>query len=88
VGIVVQKYGGTSVADPERIKAVAEHVAFTRSHGNDVVVVVSAMGKTTDNLISLANQVSGTHPGRELDMLLTTGERISTAGALTKACTG
>jgi len=79
VGIVVQKYGGTSVADPERIKAVAEHVAFTRSHGNDVVVVVSAMGKTTDNLISLANQVSGTHPGRELDMLLTTGERISMA---------
>jgi aspartate kinase len=79
VGIVVQKYGGTSVADPERIKAVAEHVAFTRSHGNDVVVVVSAMGKTTDNLISLANQVSSTHPGRELDMLLTTGERISMA---------
>ena len=79
MGIVVQKYGGTSVADPERIKAVAEHVAFTRSHGNDVVVVVSAMGKTTDNLISLANQVSNTHPGRELDMLLTTGERISMA---------
>ena len=79
MGIVVQKYGGTSVADPERIKAVAEHVAFTRSHGNDVVVVVSAMGKTTDNLISLANQVSSTHPGRELDMLLTTGERISMA---------
>ena len=79
MGIVVQKYGGTSVADPERIKAVAEHVAFTRRHGNDVVVVVSAMGKTTDNLISLANQVSGVHPGRELDMLLTTGERISMA---------
>jgi len=76
---VVQKFGGTSVADPERIKAVAEHVAFTRRHGNDVVVVVSAMGKTTDNLISLANQVSSTHPGRELDMLLTTGERISMA---------
>jgi aspartate kinase len=76
---VVQKFGGTSVADPERIKAVAEHVAFTKRHGNDVVVVVSAMGKTTDNLISLANQVSSTHPGRELDMLLTTGERISMA---------
>jgi aspartate kinase len=76
---VVQKFGGTSVADPERIKAVAEHVAFTRRHGNDVVVVVSAMGKTTDNLISLANQVSSVHPGRELDMLLTTGERISMA---------
>ncbi len=67
------------MADPERIKAVAEHVAFTRRHGNDVVVVVSAMGKTTDNLISLANQVSSVHPGRELDMLLTTGERISMA---------
>jgi aspartate kinase len=76
---VVQKFGGTSVADPERIKAVAEHVAFTKRHGNDVVVVVSAMGKTTDNLISLANQVSSVHPGRELDMLLTTGERISMA---------
>ena len=76
---MVQKFGGTSVADPERIKAVAEHVAFTKRHGNDVVVVVSAMGKTTDNLISLANQVSSSHPGRELDMLLTTGERISMA---------
>jgi aspartate kinase len=54
-------------------------VAFTKRHGNDVVVVVSAMGKTTDNLISLANQVSSVHPGRELDMLLTTGERISMA---------
>ena len=79
MAIVVQKFGGTSVADPERIKAVAEHVAFTKRHGNDVVVVVSAMGKTTDNLIALANQVSSTHPGRELDMLLTTGERISMA---------
>ena len=79
MAVVVQKFGGTSVADPERIKAVAEHVAFTRRHGNDVVVVVSAMGKTTDNLISLANQVSPVHPGRELDMLLTTGERISMA---------
>ena len=79
MAVVVQKFGGTSVADPERIKAVAEHVAFTRRHGNDVVVVVSAMGKTTDNLISLANQVSPIHPGRELDMLLTTGERISMA---------
>jgi aspartate kinase len=77
VALIVQKFGGTSVADPDRIRAVAEHVAFTRRHGNDVVVVVSAMGKTTDNLISLANQVSRTQPGRELDMLLTTGERIS-----------
>jgi aspartate kinase len=75
----VQKYGGTSVADPDRIRAVAEHVAFTKSHGHDVVVVVSAMGKTTDNLIKLANDVSRTQPGREMDMLLTTGERISMA---------
>lgn len=79
MALIVQKYGGTSVADPDRMRAVAEHVAFTRRHGNDVVVVVSAMGKTTDNLISLANQVSRTQPGRELDMLLTTGERISMA---------
>jgi len=77
VALIVQKYGGTSVADPERIRAVAEHVAFTRRHGNDVVVVVSAMGKSTDNLIALAEAVSGTRPGREMDMLLTTGERVS-----------
>ena len=75
----MQKYGGTSVADPDRIRAVADHVAFTRAHGNDVVVVVSAMGRTTDNLLSLAQQVSDVHPGREMDMLLTTGERISMA---------
>jgi len=79
VALIVQKYGGTSVADPDRIKAVADHVAFTRQHGNDVVVVVSAMGKSTDNLVALANQVSGVQPGREMDMLLSTGERISMA---------
>ena len=79
MALIVQKYGGTSVADPERMRAVAEHVAFTRRRGDDVVVVVSAMGKTTDNLIKLANEVSRTQPGRELDMLLTTGERISMA---------
>ncbi len=79
MALIVQKYGGTSVADPDRIRAVAEHVAFTRRHGNDVVVVVSAMGKTTDGLIKLANDVSTTQPGREMDMLLTTGERISMA---------
>src|SRR5512134_2248062 len=61
------------------MKAVAEHVAFTKRHGNDVVVVVSAMGKATDHLIALANSVSSTQPGRELDMLLTTGERVSMA---------
>ena len=77
MALIVQKYGGTSVADPERIRAVAEHVAFTKRHGNDVVVVVSAMGKSTDNLIKLANDVSSVQPARELDMLLTTGERIS-----------
>jgi aspartate kinase len=79
VALIVQKYGGTSVADPDRMKAVAEHVAFTKRHGNDVVVVVSAMGKATDNLVALANSVSTTQPGRELDMLLTTGERVSMA---------
>lgn len=77
MALVVQKFGGTSVADPERIRAVADHVAYTQKHGNQVVVVVSAMGKTTDNLLSLAQQVSDVHPGREMDMLLTTGERIS-----------
>jgi aspartate kinase len=79
VALIVQKYGGTSVADPDRIRAVAENVAFARRHGNDVVVVVSAMGKSTDNLIKLANDVSRTQPGREMDMLLTTGERVSMA---------
>ncbi len=77
MAVIVQKFGGTSVADPDRIRAVADHVAYTQKHGNQVVVVVSAMGKTTDNLLSLAQQVSDVHPGRELDMLLTTGERIS-----------
>ena len=68
-----------SLAAASGHQAVAEHVAFTKRHGNDVVVVVSAMGKTTDNLMSLANQVSSTHPGREMDMLLTTGERVTAA---------
>ncbi|MEY2583264.1 MAG: aspartate kinase [Ilumatobacteraceae bacterium] len=77
MALIVQKYGGTSVADPDRMRAVAENVAFTRRHGHDVVVVPSAMGKTTDNLIKLANDVSSTQPGREMDMLITTGERIS-----------
>jgi len=77
VTLIVQKYGGTSVADPDRMRAVADHVAYTRQHGADVVVVVSAMGKSTDNLLKLANDVSTVHPGREMDMLLTTGERVS-----------
>ncbi|CAB4882607.1 unannotated protein [freshwater metagenome] len=79
MALIIQKFGGTSVADPDRMRAVAEHVAFTKRHGNEVVVVVSAMGKTTDNLIQLASQVSNTRPGREMDMLLTTGERMSAA---------
>ncbi|MDA8149309.1 MAG: aspartate kinase, partial [Actinomycetota bacterium] len=75
--LVVQKFGGTSVADAERIQAVADHVARTRRAGSDVVVVVSAMGKTTDELVRLAGEVSSTQPARELDVLLSSGERIS-----------
>jgi aspartate kinase len=75
--LVVQKYGGTSVADADRIKAVAEHIVRTRRQGDDVVVVVSAMGKTTDDLERLAHGVSHVPAAREMDMLLTAGERIS-----------
>ena len=75
----MQKYGGTSVADPDRIKAVADHIVATRQSGQDVVVVVSAMGKTTDDLERLAHEVSTVPSGREMDMLLTAGERISIA---------
>ncbi|MGN6090087.1 MAG: aspartate kinase [Actinomycetes bacterium] len=79
MGLVVQKYGGSSVADAEAIKRVAQRIVATRKAGNDVVVVVSAMGDTTDELIDLAEQVSPLPPARELDMLLTSGERISMA---------
>ncbi|MGZ4460067.1 MAG: aspartate kinase [Nocardioidaceae bacterium] len=79
MGIVVQKYGGSSVADAEGIKRVAQRILDAKRAGNDVVVVVSAMGDTTDELIDLAQQVSPLPPGRELDMLLTAGERISMA---------
>jgi aspartate kinase len=79
VPLVVQKYGGTSVGDAERIKRVAERIVATKKDGNDVVVVVSAMGHTTDELIDLANRVSPLPPPREMDMLLTSGERISMA---------
>jgi aspartate kinase len=79
VGLVVQKYGGSSVADAERIKRVAERIVATRREGNDVVVVVSAMGDTTDELIELAEQIVPVPSGREFDMLLTAGERISMA---------
>jgi aspartate kinase len=77
--LLVQKFGGTSVADPDRIRAVADHVARTRRAGDDVVVVVSAMGKSTDDLLRLAHDVADVPEGRELDMLLTAGERISMA---------
>jgi aspartate kinase len=79
VPLVVQKYGGSSVADADRIRRVAARIVDTRKAGNDVVVVVSAMGDTTDELLELAEQVSPLPPGRELDMLLTAGERISMA---------
>ncbi len=79
MALVVQKYGGSSVANAERIKRVAERIVATRKAGNDVCVVVSAMGDTTDELIDLAHQVSPLPPGREFDMLLTAGERISMA---------
>ncbi len=75
--LVVQKFGGTSVGDADRIRAVADHVARTRRDGSDVVVVVSAMGKTTDELVRLAADVSSVQPDREIDMLLSSGERIS-----------
>ena len=77
--ILVQKYGGTSVADTDRITKVADRVARARRAGHDVVVVVSAMGKTTDQLIRQAQEVAPVPPPRELDMLLTAGERISMA---------
>ncbi|MFM9002241.1 MAG: aspartate kinase [Acidimicrobiaceae bacterium] len=77
MALIVQKYGGTSVADPERMRNVARHIAATRAQDNQLVIVVSAMGKATDNLLDLARQVSSAPTGREMDMLLTTGERIS-----------
>jgi aspartate kinase len=79
VALVIQKFGGTSVADPDRMREVADHVARTTRHGNEVVVVVSAMGKETDDLIRLAHDVSGVRPGREMDMLVTAGERKAMA---------
>ena len=79
MALVVQKYGGSSVQDADRIKRVAERIVRTHKEGNDVVVVVSAMGDTTDELLDLAEQVSPAPPPREMDMLLTAGERISNA---------
>ncbi len=79
MSLIVQKYGGSSVADADGIKRVAKRIVETRKAGNDVVVVVSAMGDTTDELLDLAESVSPLTAGRELDMLLTAGERISMA---------
>ncbi|MEU7895440.1 aspartate kinase [Nonomuraea sp. NPDC049152] len=79
MALVVQKYGGSSVADASCIKRVAQRIVATKKAGNEVVVIVSAMGDTTDELLDLAEQVSPLPPGRELDMLLTAGERISMA---------
>ncbi|MDZ7676610.1 MAG: aspartate kinase [Acidimicrobiales bacterium] len=73
--LIVQKFGGTSVADPDRIREVAAHAARTHKRGHEVVLVVSAMGKETDQLLRLASDVSKSAPGRELDMLITAGER-------------
>ncbi|GGF19967.1 aspartate kinase [Williamsia phyllosphaerae] len=79
MALVVQKYGGSSVASAERIRRVAERIVATKRAGNDVVVVCSAMGDTTDELLDLAQQVCPSPPAREMDMLLTAGERISNA---------
>lgn len=79
MALIVQKYGGSSVADPEKIKNVARRVIETKRQGNDVIVVVSAMGKTTDSLLDLASKITDDPDPREIDMLLSTGEQISIA---------
>ena len=79
MSLVVQKYGGSSLSDAESIKRVARRIVDTKKAGNDVVVVVSAMGDTTDELLDLAAEVSPAPPSREMDMLLTAGERMSMA---------
>ena len=79
MALLVQKFGGTSVSDAGRMREVADHVARTVRHGNQVVLVVSAMGKETDELLRLAGEVSAIQPGREMDMLITAGERKAMA---------
>ncbi|RNE49037.1 aspartate kinase [Corynebacterium alimapuense] len=79
MALIVQKYGGSSLESAERIRAVAERIVATKKAGNEVVVVCSAMGDSTDELLDLANQVNPVPPAREMDMLLTAGERISNA---------
>lgn len=77
--LVVQKYGGSSVANPDRIRRVAGRVAAVREKGHDIAVVVSAMGDTTDDLVSLVKEITGSPPDREMDMILSTGEQVSIA---------
>lgn len=77
MALIVQKYGGSSVADPDSIKRVARRIIETKNAGNDVAVVVSAMGDTTDDLIDQALSIDSDPPAREMDMLMTAGERIS-----------
>ena len=79
MALLVQKFGGTSVADPDRIREVADHVVRCRKRGDQVVLVVSAMGKETDELLRLAKELSSDQPGREMDMLITAGERKAVA---------
>lgn len=77
MGLIVQKFGGSSVSDAEGIKRVARRIIDTKNQGHEVVVVVSAMGDTTDDLLDLAGQLTDEAPAREMDMLLSAGERIS-----------
>ncbi|MEI8344686.1 MAG: aspartate kinase, partial [Candidatus Omnitrophota bacterium] len=79
MSLIVQKYGGSSVANPDRIKKVAQRVASYKRRGHSLVVVVSALGDTTDELITLSRQISVNPSRRELDMLMSTGEQISVA---------
>ena len=79
MALLVQKYGGTSVGSVERIQAVAQRVRQNREEGHDIVVVVSAMGHTTDELTGLAHGLTATPPQREMDMLLASGEQVSIA---------
>lgn len=77
IGLIVQKYGGSSLATPRHIRRAAERIKAAKARGNQLIVVVSAMGNTTDHLIVLANRTVKNPPQREMDMLLTAGERIS-----------
>ncbi|HGY5553739.1 MAG TPA: aspartate kinase, partial [Prochlorococcus sp.] len=79
MALLVQKFGGTSVGGVERIQAVAKQIAASKDQGHDLVIVVSAMGHTTDELTSLAKAISSNPPQREMDMLLATGEQVSIA---------